>query len=251
VGDFLNGVLKLIGGITVLGGMSAGFAYFLFRTFTTKWIEWRFFEQLEHFKHRQNQEIEHLRFRINTHFDRMTKLHQHEFDVLPEIWALANSTFIALSALTSSFGIDPDLDRMREGQFREFVEEADLSKWEKDDLINLSSGRTAYYREHRWYKDLFEAKRTWRKYHESITNSVIFIEEELSGILMKLDGIFTEILIKEELNTISGSRRDGGVASQQRLSEGKTALGSAGSLIRGRLWSGQSVVEDGYVPASR
>jgi hypothetical protein len=48
-----------------------------------KWIETRFSERLEAFKHQQNQEIEHLHFRINTMMDWNVKLHQREFDILP------------------------------------------------------------------------------------------------------------------------------------------------------------------------
>jgi hypothetical protein len=46
----------------------------MFRLFATKWIESRFAARLEVFKHQQNQEIEHLRFRINTMMDRNVKL---------------------------------------------------------------------------------------------------------------------------------------------------------------------------------
>jgi len=77
--DILNEFLKLIGGVAAIGGASSAFAYAMFRILTTKWIDTRFSERLEAFKHQQNQEIEHLRFRINTMMDRNVKLHQREF----------------------------------------------------------------------------------------------------------------------------------------------------------------------------
>jgi hypothetical protein len=67
--DILTEVLKLIGGVAVIGTASSAIAYLLFRTLATKWIESRFSERLEAFKHQQDQEIEHLRFRINTMMD--------------------------------------------------------------------------------------------------------------------------------------------------------------------------------------
>jgi hypothetical protein len=56
--DILNEFLKLIGGVAAIGAASSAFAYAMFRIFTTKWIETRFSERLEAFKHQQNQEIE-------------------------------------------------------------------------------------------------------------------------------------------------------------------------------------------------
>ncbi len=51
--NILNEFLKLIGGIAAIGAVSSAFAYAIFRIFTTKWIETRFSERLEAFKHQQ------------------------------------------------------------------------------------------------------------------------------------------------------------------------------------------------------
>jgi len=42
------------------------------------------------YKHEQQKELEHLKFSINAQMDRATKLHQREFEALPEAWS--NST---------------------------------------------------------------------------------------------------------------------------------------------------------------
>jgi hypothetical protein len=91
--EILTDILKFIGGVTALAGTGAAAAYAIFRIFTTKWIDRRFSQRLEEFKHQQNQEIEHLRFRINTMMDWNVKLHQREFDVLPETWSLLTEAF--------------------------------------------------------------------------------------------------------------------------------------------------------------
>jgi hypothetical protein len=92
--DIVYEILKLIGGVAAIGAVSSASAYALFRIFATKWIETRFSERLEAFKHQQNQEIEHLRFRINTMMDWKVKLHQREFEVLPETWSLLTDAFL-------------------------------------------------------------------------------------------------------------------------------------------------------------
>jgi hypothetical protein len=59
----------------------------LFKVLGEKWLNAKFEERLAQYKHAQQKEIEQLRFRINSLMDRTTKLHQHEFDVLPEAWS--------------------------------------------------------------------------------------------------------------------------------------------------------------------
>jgi len=110
--EILTEVLKLIGGVATIVTASSAIAYLLFRTLATKWIESRFSERLEAFKHQQNQEIEHLRFRINTMMDWNVKLHQREFDVLPETWSLLTEAFNTIEPIALGFQQYPDLDKM-------------------------------------------------------------------------------------------------------------------------------------------
>ena len=54
-----------------------------------QWLDSKFAERLEAYKHQQQRELEQLRFQINALFDRVTKLHQREFQVLPDAYAPA------------------------------------------------------------------------------------------------------------------------------------------------------------------
>jgi len=144
--ELLQQILAYLGGIVAIGGTAAAAAFGMFRLFTTKWIETRFSERLEAFRHRQNQEIEHLRFRINTHFDRMTKLHQHEFEILPQVWSLANDSYYKTLRITAGLSQHPNLERMGDQQFIEFVDSCRLNNWEKDELKRLTPPiRNRYY----------------------------------------------------------------------------------------------------------
>ena len=70
----------------ILSAAAATIAWFVFRTFSDKWLASRFNERLERLKHDQQQEIEQLRGRINALLDRTTKLNQREYEVVPEAW---------------------------------------------------------------------------------------------------------------------------------------------------------------------
>jgi hypothetical protein len=67
--------LQAIGGLVVGSGLIVAFTYWVFRLLASKWLETKFQERLEAFKHVQAKEIEELRFRINSMFDRVTQLH--------------------------------------------------------------------------------------------------------------------------------------------------------------------------------
>jgi hypothetical protein len=87
--DIVHWLLAAVGG----GGGCAAVAYLAFKFLATKWLENKFAERLEAYKHQQQKELEQLKFQINASFDRLTKLHQHEFQVLPDAWGVLVRSF--------------------------------------------------------------------------------------------------------------------------------------------------------------
>lgn len=66
---------QFIGKIIAVGGTTAAIAYAFFVFLGKKWLENRFSERLEAYKHKQNKELEEVRYRINAQFNRITKIH--------------------------------------------------------------------------------------------------------------------------------------------------------------------------------
>src|SRR5947207_131508 len=83
----LSDFFAAIGYIVVGAGAVGAFVWWLFRTFSEKWLNAKFEERLAAYKHEQQKELEHLKFSINAQMDRATKLHQKEFEAFPEAWA--------------------------------------------------------------------------------------------------------------------------------------------------------------------
>jgi len=138
----LNGLALILRVFEILGVVVVGLAvllsYFLFKTFSSKWLEAKFKERLERFRQAQNRELEELRLKINTLFDWTTRLHQHEFEVMSEAWAKLNDAFYKTMALVSPFQQYPDLAHMSADHFSEFVASCQLGSWEKNELKGLS-----------------------------------------------------------------------------------------------------------------
>jgi hypothetical protein len=172
--DILNEFLKLIGGVAAIGGASSAFAYAMFRILTTKWIDTRFSERLEAFKHQQNQEIEHLRFRINTMMDRNVKLHQREFDVLPETWSLLTEAFYTIEPIAIGFQQYPNLDKMSAEHLNEFLEKSPLTGLQKAEL-KAAPDKARYYGEVKTLHDLNKAIDSYNEFHITFSKNTIFM----------------------------------------------------------------------------
>lgn len=86
----LEELLKAIGLLVVAAGGLTAIAYAIFKNLGEKWLDARFDERLAAYKHEQQKELEQVRFKITALLDRATKLHQREFEVLPEAWSLLN-----------------------------------------------------------------------------------------------------------------------------------------------------------------
>jgi hypothetical protein len=72
----LSNFFAAVGYIVVGAGAIGTVVWWIFRTFSEKWLNAKFEERLAAYKHEQQKELEHLKFAINTQMDRATKLHQ-------------------------------------------------------------------------------------------------------------------------------------------------------------------------------
>src|ERR1700743_2551863 len=103
-------MLSFIGKIVLYGSGSAAIAFLFFRFLGQKWIEGKFAERLEAYKHAQAKELEGVKFQINSMFSRVAKLHDKEFEILPNVWAKMNDAHAALLRCYWQFRRHNDFD---------------------------------------------------------------------------------------------------------------------------------------------
>jgi len=82
----LEQMLNYLGELVLYTGSIVGFTFLFFRFLGKRWIENIFSKNLEKWKHELNKELEQYRYKINALFNRVTKIHEKEFEVLPEAW---------------------------------------------------------------------------------------------------------------------------------------------------------------------
>jgi hypothetical protein len=191
-------VLQYIVQLVVYAGGAVGLAYGAFHLFGVKWLESKFAERLATFKHAQAKEIEEVRFRISSIFDRLTKLHQKEFEVLPEAWARLYRAFWKASSLLAFVVSRPDLNRMNEAHRNEFLQSSELMEWQKEEVRKASDKNKCYEECIKWH-ELADTKDASIKCHEYLQTNGIFLEQEMKDSFSRLDDLIWKAIKEREL----------------------------------------------------
>ena len=90
--EIIKNLNELLGHFLIIFGLSGSTAYGWFRFLGQKWIEQKFSKSLEEFKHEQAKEIAKQQLQIDSIFNRVSKLHDKEYEILPQIWKYLNKT---------------------------------------------------------------------------------------------------------------------------------------------------------------
>ena len=160
------------------GGGTAALILGPFRYLADKWLTSKFNQRLEQFKHAQQLEMENLRFKINSLFDRTTKLHQREFEVVPQAWAILVECKNQVSALVTAYQQYPDLDRMTGPQLDEFLEDSFLAKWQRDE-IKATAKKVDYYITAVFFHRAGQARTACREQHVYVLKNGIFMPSDM------------------------------------------------------------------------
>lgn len=231
--EWFQQIFNVIGAVVVFGGGSVGIAFGLFRFFGEKWLSARFDRELEHLRHQQSKELEQLRFKISQMMDRTTKLHEREFEVVPEAWVKLVDAFHSTNAHISSMKSRPAASRMNGGQLEEFLTSSELTETQKTELRESDDrdrtyGRLIYWHEkHRAEQAARELSTYLAKYGIFISNKAAFAD-----IADMIWAALLEYQLNEEDGIIPKERED----KKKLEGAGKAALDALEAEIHDRLW---------------
>jgi hypothetical protein len=237
----LNGVMSFIGTVLLAGGGGGAVVFYLFKLFGEKWLNTKFEERLATFKHEHQTEIERLRGTINTLMDRATKLHQREFEVLPEAWGRLNDAFIKISGLP--FRFDPNLDVMTEEQLNEFLSKSPLANWEQNEL-KRATDKTQYYASHIVMHSFTDTLTTYNEYGVYLIKNGIFIESGLRDKFREIDQLMQEALTEQKINVLQ--QRDQSLAWKwEKIAaldrKGRELIHELEREVQARLWNADAI----------
>lgn len=234
----LKSLLAFLGGGAVVLAALAGFAYWLFKQFSEKWLTAKFNERLEAYKHQQQKELEELRFKISGLLDRTTKLHQREFDVLPEAWGKLVMAHGHVHSVTAGLQSYPDIDRMSPDQLIEFLEKCPLDNWEKEE-IKKQSKKTDYYTKAHDRHKAWEARKTYVDFYTYFRKNGVFIREEIKSKFDAIADLTHGALVEYEIGL---QHKDFALweARRKLSSEGGALMKALENEVQSRLWDSQA-----------
>jgi len=234
--DVFDVLLKAVGVVVVASGGIAALILGPLRYVADKWLTSKFNQRLEQFKHVQQVEIENLRFKINALFDRTTKLHQREFDVVPTAWALLVECKNQVSSVVAAFQQYPDLDRMPPGQLDEFLEDSNfLTKWQREE-IKSATQKADYYIKAVFYHRAGQARAACREQHVYVLKNGIFMPRGMKEKFDRISELVWKALVEHEVSTGIVPRM---TAARDALdSEGEPLMKALEAEIHGTLWTG-------------
>lgn len=231
-------VFEYIGKLLVVGGGASIVAYQAFKHLAAKWLDARFEKNFQQLVHDQNKEIERLRSNLTKSFDRATKLHQREFEILPKIWEEVSEAYWATASLVSPMQTMPDLNRMQQKQLASFVEQSELADFQKEEVLDASD-KTRKYGELIYWHKLHRVSQAHRMADIALSRSGIFVQdkirEKLQAILDLVRGAIIEDQINHEHPPAKFTERlkeD----SERIRKDGKAWMVEVEALIKARLW---------------
>jgi len=234
--EALKEILAWLAALGLTAAVSAGAAFALFKIFADQWLSSKFNRQLEAYKHAQQKELERLRLGINTQLDRVTKLHQQEFEILPTLWTKLTEAHGKTAALASPFQSYPDLNRMTPAHLEEFLSKSELENWQKDKLLEETDRTTAYQKEIFWHR-LYSVNKSLAEFHNYFIANGIFIQSELKSQLSAMSNVLHEVIIEQEVEHQYPNPRPGRFEKSGKLrTEGAELLKNIESAVYARLW---------------
>ena len=168
--------------LLIVGGPSVLLALGLARWLGPKLVDQFLVIRVEKFKSEQQKELERLRHLLSS---RISKIHEKEFEVLPQAWLLLNDLHGSVAiALGATFKTYPDFRQLPDQQFEEFLgvkPASRLSDYQKDALRKLQDpkDRAKFFSNAMAWCDMDEAKEKRRVFQNFLIEHRIFMNDEL------------------------------------------------------------------------
>jgi len=191
-------IFSFLGQVIIFGGGSVGVAYLVFTYLGKKWIDNKFEKRLTKFDHELNLQIEQYKFEINSLFNRISKIHEKEFEVLPTMWLKLVEAMGKVSQLTDPSQQYPELNKMSKAEIEELLSEINLYDSQKDKIRNAKD-KTKNYTKSIFLLNLVEANTFVYDFHNYLIFNKIFLSHDLFEKFSQIDLLLRNSLMELEI----------------------------------------------------
>jgi len=235
--DWGKSMLALLGlgGVTIGGAAAVG--YGLFKWLGEKWIDQKFEKQMEAYRTEQTRELERLRHKINSVFDRTIRLHTREFEVLPDLWGKLVDAHAWGAGYISAYQEYADVSQMDNEQLEEYLAGTAFMEVQKRDIRDASrSERGKVFMK---IADLYrhnDAAERIRTFATSLRKDGVFVKPEIKADMEELLKLIRDAVFERRSNQeddIHPPLRDD---YKRFKSDAQPLLEKIESAVSARLW---------------
>jgi hypothetical protein len=230
-------IAQFIGRVLAYGGGGAVVAYAIFRFLGKKWIEGKFAERLETYKNDLTKELEHTRYEINLLFNRITKIHEKEFEILPEVWRKMQDALGIISNFVSLYQSYPNLNEMSQPALEEFLIKSRLYEFEKQELLQAND-KVSYYGDRMFWRELRDAEEAFQDFHNYTNNNRVFLTRDLQEQFIKVDVIMWSAIVVRKNGHEANDSAMWGQANSIIKNEAEPISNTIEKLVQARLHYG-------------
>jgi hypothetical protein len=152
-------ILEIIGEV---GGIGA-FLYLTFQFFVKKSLETWFDKRLKKFE-----------YKLNSLFNRVTKIHEKEFEVLPQAWAKLNILLDLICKFSTETPYIPELNQKNPSELEKFLSEHDLAEDAKQRICSAVDKKNQYF-----YENSKKAADACLDFQDYIAKNAIFLTSDI------------------------------------------------------------------------
>ena len=234
--EIFQNASTLILAVLTGGGGGAVIAYKLFQNYGSGWLDQRFKKQLEEFKHEQQKELERLRSEINSEFSRVSKIHQVEFEVLPEAWRRLK---VAQGWAGRPFSFNPhipDFSTLSEEEFEEFLKHCPLRDSQKNALRSAEISQRGARYEKDWERhELDQFNEANIELQNYLMLKSIFMTKELRASFLETNNVLRTLFDMRRSEFWGHLDNEGWQRRESMWNETKLKLESIEAAIQDRL----------------
>ncbi|WP_422028506.1 hypothetical protein [Roseovarius sp.] len=129
-------VAKFLLSVLSAGGGGAFVAYYVFKRLGDAWLEARFAEKLEAYRHDRAKELERLRAEIDGALKAQVRFQEKQFEACLDIWNALKEAQSELLGSISPLQQYSDIKRLDEDARAEYLNTLDLKKWQVDEILS-------------------------------------------------------------------------------------------------------------------
>lgn len=228
VPETLKTILSWFGGLTAVVAGVTGAAYWLFKTFSQKWLESRFSERLEAYRH----ELSRL-------LDRATRLHAQEFEVLPNLWEKLSKAMSGAMDILSPLQLSGDITHAKSDELEAILEKSPLLEHEKQQVRKAQPiQRSPLFHRFTLHHRFRGVVADWNEFNGYAVSKSIFLDPALSGRVRELgDMIYEGLDAYHWAQSDPSDRKEARAAWEKLRTEGVKLRDEIQSTVSSRLRS--------------